>query len=246
MVSLLAGLALLGVGLYVLKLWTGMDAKALSLFVMRTGAWLALTGAVGALVTGRIGAAIPLAVVGLALLGRVSPGGNWKAMLGGMFGGLFGGARAPRVSRVRSAMLEMELDHGSGLLSGKIIAGPRAGMALDALDLPDLLALRAGLDPQSLSLIEAYLDRRAPAWREHVQGDAGHGDMGGGRGRAADTAMTEEEAYQVLGLEPGADETAVRAAHRNLMKKLHPDQGGSGYLASRVNQAKDVILRRHR
>ncbi len=239
MASVLAGLALLGVGLYVLKLWTGMDAKTLSRFVMRTGAWLALTGAVGALVTGRIGAAIPLAVVGLALLGRVSPNGDWKSALGGLFGG-----GAARVSRVRSAMLEMALDHRSGTLTGRVIAGPLAGTELDSLDLPALLSLRTTLDPQSLGLIEAYLDRRAPAWREHVQGDAGRGNMGGGR--PVDTAMSEEEAYQVLGLEPGADEAAVRAAHRTLMKKLHPDQGGSDYLASRVNQAKDVILRRHR
>ncbi len=244
MVSVLAGLLLLAVGLYALKLWSGMDAKTLTRFVIRAGAYLSLSAALGALLTGRFGAAIPLAVLGFALLGRVSPGG-----IGGqfksMFGGMFGGQGTPRVSRVRSPLLEMELDHGTGALSGRIIAGPQAGVMLDTLDLPALLALRTSLDPQSLSLIEAYLDRRAPAWREHVQGDAGRGNMGGGGARPADSAMTEEEAHQVLGVEPGADEATVRAAHRNLMKKLHPDHGGSGYLAARVNQAKDVILRRH-
>lgn len=237
--ALIAGAILLAVLLYAAHLWTKANPKALSLNLMKLGATLSFVAAAGMLVTGRFGAAIPLAAIGLALLGRTGGG------LSGLFGSWFGGPRAPRVSKVRSAWFEMALDHDSGAMSGQILAGSHAGSTLDALAVPDLLAMRAQVDAQSLALLEAYLDRRAPAWREDRQGNAGRGG-GADPGRADGGPMTEEEAYEVLGLQPGADEATVRNAHRTLMKRLHPDQGGSGYLAARVNQAKDVILRKHR
>ncbi|MBB6307744.1 DnaJ domain-containing protein [Xanthobacter tagetidis] len=246
MISLIAGVALLALGLYGLKLWTKADPKVLMAVLFRSLAYAALLGAAGALATGRYAAVVPLAAVGIMLLGRLDPKGVGGA-LGGMFGGLFGSkTRAPQISRVRSPLLEMELDHASGDLTGRVIDGPYAGRALESFAVPELLDLRRVCDPQSLALLEAYLDRRAPAWREHAEGDHGAGGVGG-RGGASlgDGAMTEQEAYQILGLEPGADAPSVRAAHRSLMKKLHPDHGGSSYLAARINQAKEVILRKH-
>jgi DnaJ-like protein len=97
--------------------------------------------------------------------------------------------------------------------------------------------------PWPLSSLAGYFDGAAAGRREHVQADA---DTGLGAQPAAGGKMTEQEAYQVLGIERGASVTEISRAHRSLMKKLHPDQGGTTYLAARINEAKDVLLRRHR
>ena len=96
-------------------------------------------------------------------------------------------------------------------------------------------------DPDGARLLEAYLDRRSPGWREDAQrnGDTGQ------RGAPGAGAMTQQEAYDILGLQPGAGEEAVREAHRALMKRIHPDAGGTSGLAARVNQAKDTLLKKH-
>jgi hypothetical protein len=147
-----------------------------------------------------------------------------------------------QVSRVRSAFLEMELDHDTGAMRGRILAGPHQGVPLHALDLPTLIGFLATIDEESRALLAAYLDRQHPHWREHAQSDAT-----AGQGRPPSSGkMTQEEAYQILGVQPGASPQEIGRAHRMLMKKLHPDQGGSTYLAARVNEAKDVLLRRHR
>ena len=118
------------------------------------------------------------------------------------------------------------------------IAGKHEGASLDALDVATLTGSLTDIDEESRALLMAYLDRREPSWREHAQGDAA-----AGRGRSAWSTgkMTEEEAYQILGVQPGASAEQIGHAHRALMKKLHPDQGESTYLAARVNEAKDVL-----
>jgi DnaJ-domain-containing protein 1 len=138
----------------------------------------------------------------------------------------------------------MELDHDTGAMDGTVLAGNWAGRRLGTLDdaaLQDLLAECRRSDPDGARLLEAYLDRRSPGWREDAERDD-HARPG----RPAAGSMTEEEAYEVLGLAPGAGPDEIRRAHRALMKKLHPDQGGSTYLAARVNQAKEILLSRHR
>ena len=96
--------------------------------------------------------------------------------------------------------------------------------------------------PWPLSSLAGYFDGAGTSRREHMQADA---DAALGARPAAGGKMTEQEAYQVLGIARGASVTEIGRAHRSLMKKLHPDQGGTTYLAARINEAKDVLLRRH-
>lgn len=199
-------------------------------------------------VIGLVGPALlGLAGVGLLLVGRV-----------GLAGAAFSGAaawylsgqrrRAARPSpgkrsTVRSAAFEMELDHDSGALAGVVLAGRFEGRQLASLSRDELLALHAELsgEADSLQLLEAYLDGRFPGWR-----DGANAHVGGGERRAPGTgAMTEQEAYQVLGLEAGASTADIRKAHRRLMQRVHPDLGGSSFLAARINEAKDVLLNGH-
>ena len=91
-----------------------------------------------------------------------------------------------------------------------------------------------------MNLLEAYLDRRFAGWREADQGES----QGRGKGGAGG-AMSRKEALEVLGLAEGAGAAEIIRAHRTLMKKFHPDHGGSTALAARVNQAKDVLMQRH-
>jgi len=159
------------------------------------------------------------------------------------FGG-FQGSAAGAVSTLRTAMIEMRIDHATGSMRGTVLAGGFAGRELELMDQAELSALSgecSRLDAEGARLLQAYLDRRFAGRREDAYADA---DPGPARRRPG--AMTAEEAYEILGLSPGAPDDAVRRAYRDLMKKLHPDQGGSTYLAARVNQARDVLLNRHR
>jgi nitrogen fixation-related uncharacterized protein len=230
---------ILGAVVLILLLWavhafSKADPRQAARVLRMIGGGAALLFAAFLLLRGEIGVAIPVGAVGLGLLGWIS---LWPATFGGRTQKSGG-----QVSRVRSAFLEMELDHDSGAMRGRILAGRYEGASLDALDVPTLIGFLGLIDDDSRQLLIAYLDRRQPGWREHAQHDAAAGQGGG----AAPGKMTEEEAYQVLGLQPGASVEEIGRAHRSLMKKLHPDQGGSTYLAARVNQAKDVLLHRHR
>jgi DnaJ domain len=235
MVTVIFGVVVLALVLWALHAFTKVSPQTAAV-VLKTGGGigaLAIAGVLGA--RGRLDFAIPLGIAGLSLLGWLP----WSIpSLGDRLRKSSG-----QVSRVRSAFLEMELDHDTGAMRGRILAGRHEGSQLDALDLATLTGFLTEIDEESRALLMAYLDRRSPSWRDHVQGDAATGP---GRSAWSSGKMTEEEAYQILGVHPGASAEQIGRAHRSLMKKLHPDQGGSTYLAARVNEAKDVLLRRHR
>lgn len=146
-------------------------------------------------------------------------------------------------SRVETATLEMRLDHATGRMTGRVRGGPEAGRELAEMSRAEVLALldacRAG-DPDSVPLLEAWLDRADPEWRE---AEAEGGAAGGGAAPSGGTGpMSRGEALAVLGLAEGASEADIRAAHRRLMRAAHPDGGGSDWMAARINEARDVLL----
>ncbi|CAN1556347.1 DnaJ domain [Rhabdaerophilaceae bacterium] len=147
-----------------------------------------------------------------------------------------------RRSQIRTPAMLVTIDLGTGDVEAQIVAGRYEGRKLASIEGDDLIQLAKELvtvDPSGLNLILQDLDRRAPGWRQHVDINA---QTGARDPRGASAEMREDEAYQVLGLEPGASEEAIRSAHRALISRLHPDRGGSTALAALVNRAKDVAL----
>jgi hypothetical protein len=235
MSPLLLGLIVLVLLVAVGRGYVRADPKKLARQLRYGGGGLAVALGVGLSIIGREVIGVPLMVIGLGLLGRNAlPGLGW-------FGGQAGGS----ASRMRSAAVEIDIDSRGNVVAGRIIAGRFAGRDLASLSADEvgrLLGELATADPRGSGLLEAYLDRRRPGWREHLNADAGRRD----RKAAGETAMTKEQAYQILGLEAGADAAEIHRAHRSLMMKLHPDRGGSTYLAVQVNAAKELLLRGHR
>jgi DnaJ family protein C protein 19 len=116
-----------------------------------------------------------------------------------------------------------------------------------ALALLLILSGRGGIALGALALFGPLIWRQWKAYR--MSTGAGAQQQSGGSAQPPprrQSGMTVEEAYQVLGLHPGATEAEIREAHHRLMRAAHPDSGGSDWLATRINQARDVQLRRNR
>jgi hypothetical protein len=226
----LFGLAALVLALFVMGGFTRANPAAMARQLRLAGGALALGVSAILLVRGMAGPAALLGALGSWLLG-------WGA---GPPSGWGGGASksAGQTSTVTTDHLAMDLDHDTGAMTGRVLKGMFAGRDLDSLKPAEVALLWQDcrfVDPQSAQLLEAYLDRIHPSWREDVS--RGEREM-----RDHDGRMQPDEAYEILGLKPGATDEEIRRAHRELMMKLHPDRGGSTYLAAQVNEAKDVLL----
>lgn len=247
MMSLLVGLVVLVIVVQVLRWFANVEAKTARKAINWGVVALIALVIVFLAATGRLSAALAglfaLGAWGLRMLSFVHTGRQFASMFRSFrFSSGFGNAAAagPQASEVESAYLRMYLDHDSGAMDGEVKQGRFQGRRLKGLDLTALLAFlqEVSADPDSVGLVEAYLDRTHPDWRQ----TAGSGESSAANPPSSST-MTAEEAYRILGLEAGAGNDDIKAAYRRLMGQLHPDHGGSDYLAAKVNQAKDFLLK---
>ena len=161
-------------------------------------------------------------------------------------------ARGPspsQSSQVETRFVRMTLEHDTGVMSGEVLEGMHAGRRVEELALDDLIELwreAQAEDAQSAAVIEAYLDKaHGEDWRDAAEASAGadgaRAGTSGASGRGGG-AMSREEALEILGLEEGASRERIQHAYRSLMKKLHPDTGGSDWFAAKLNEAKRVLI----
>jgi DnaJ domain len=225
---LLLGMMALLLVIFAMRGFTLANPNAMARGIRTSAGVAALLGATILLVRGLAGYAMSLAALG-----------TWLLWGGGLPWGLSGPAqKSPgQSSRVVTDHLEVELDHDTGRIRGRVLKGFFSGRDLESLAPVEMAQLWQDCrfaDPQSAQILEAYLDRVHPSWREDMARNEGERTVGGN--------MTREQALDILGLGPGASDDDIRRVHRELMMKLHPDRGGSTFLAAKINEAKDVLL----
>src|ERR1700761_3049777 len=194
MATLLAGVVAVVLLYSLMQMFRAANPAVLARAVKIGGGVLALAVAAFTGLRGELAVAVPLGIFGAGLLGWAPLGTTGFGNFGGLFGGAGGQRSSGQTSRVRSQFFDMTLDHDTGALAGTVLSGAHAGQSLADLDLPTLLGLFGELDAESVPLLESYLDRRFPAWRQNTQGDT----AGRQRSAASTGKMTDEEAYQIL------------------------------------------------
>ena len=217
------------------------DPKKVAARLRRAALWAVAALALLLVATGRLPWLLGLVAAAVPLAGRLLSLLRYAPLISQAYthyqnAHSAGGATAASgSSEVRSKYLRMTLSHDTGEMDGEILQGTFEGRRLSQLRIDDLLSLLRAYqtdDGDSASLLQSYLDRYHTGWEQQAHRAQA--------GRSA--AMSKDEAGQILGVSPGAPRAEIIQAHRRLMQKLHPDRGGSDYLAAKVNQAKDLLL----
>lgn len=225
-VAILALVALVAVIALLLRSYMKANPAMLAWGLKTAGGIGAWAAAIALMTRGAVLPAIPIGLLGLWLLWGSKKRGKANRSSG-------------TTSSLKTDHLDIMLDHDTGAVSGRVLKGMFANRRIENLKAAELALLWQDCrytDPPSAQIIEAYLDRVHPTWQADVA--RGEAEMASG----PDGLMTEKEALAILGLEENASEEEVRQAHRELMKRFHPDRGGSTYLASKINEAKTTLL----
>ncbi len=242
--SLLLGILVIGAVLYFLNWYGNAKTEELKKSLRWGGIAIGLLIIAVLAITGRLGVAIAFLVglFGWAMraFSMVQMGRQMSGAFKGFARGMGGGAKA-NTSQVQSAFLNMTLDHDTGHLDGQVVQGQFSGRGLSSLAFEDLMTLATEVrsDAESAALLESFLDRAHPDWRDRGAASSRTGDRA-----SAPTSMmmSEDEALQILGLAKGASTDEIKSAYRRLMAQVHPDKGGTDYLAAKINAAKDFLL----
>jgi len=235
---LVLGVALLAAFLLGARWYATANVRTLKKALFFVGGALVIAMAFFFVITGRLGWAVAAASFLIPMLMRARTVYRAAKTFSRMAGARQG-ASTGQTSDVETRFLRMGLNHDTGEVWGEILEGPFAGRRLEDLSLSELCDLWRqcqSQDADSSRVLEAYLDRVQPEWREHVSGS----EAGGSRTRGG--GMSREEALAVLGLREGATRDEIKAAYQRIISGLHPDHGGSDYLAAQVNEAKSVLL----
>lgn len=182
----------------------------------------------------------------MVALGTIPVLMRWRAL--SRMARSWGGPQPGQTSDIETHYLRMTLDHDTGELEGTVLEGQFKGRLLRELTQHELFSLLQECrvsDAQSCQVLETYIDRvYGTGWRSggDEQAHDGASNGSGSRASAGNSTMTKEEAYEILGVKPGATPEEIKEAHRRLMLRMHPDQGGSTYLAAKINQAKDMLI----
>ena len=233
---LLAASAVIGLCWWLVGTFVNAQPRAIIAALKLFAASFVAMAGMGAFALGRLG--LPIAFIGAVALtaARLRAQQRPPDPLHGEAPGSSG------ESTIETAWMSMRLDRASGQMRGRVRRGRFDGRDLASLGFDELLVLRGELaeaEPASLPLLDTWLDRTQAGWRDRRGDDASRGT---GAARPL-LPMDKAAALEILGLAAGADRTAIEAAYRRVMSKVHPDKGGSDRLASMVNAARDFLLR---